>query len=63
MLILPCQLLTDMVPDSAVTGDAVEHGEVMASVDEGAFLIADISRDGAWLSVPEESAPVLAEYC
>lgn len=52
-----------MVPDSAVTGDAVEHGEVMASVDDGAFLLADISRDGAWLSVPADAAPVLAEYC
>jgi len=51
-----------MVLNSATTGDVVEHGEVMASVDDGSFLIADISRDGAWLSVPEESAPVLAEY-
>jgi hypothetical protein len=52
-----------MVPDSAVTGDAVEQGEVVASVDDGAFLIADISRDGAWLSIPADAAPVLAEYC
>ncbi|MFC7176595.1 DUF7556 family protein [Halosegnis marinus] len=52
-----------MAPDSAVTGSATEHGEVMASVDDGALLVADVSRDDAWLSMPREQAPVLAEHC
>lgn len=36
--------------------------EVMASVDEdGRYVIADISEDGAWLSVAdEEAAPLKA---
>lgn len=52
-----------MAPDSAVTESTVERGELMAAVDDGTFLIADISRDGAWLSVPKGDAAVLAEYC
>lgn len=52
-----------MAPDSAVTESTVVRGEVMASVDDGSFLIADISRDGAWLSVPRGEAAVLAEHC
>jgi len=52
-----------MAPDSAVAGSDVKHGEVMSSIDEGALLIADISRDDAWLSMPRERAPVLAEHC
>ncbi|MFB6119198.1 hypothetical protein [Halosegnis sp.] len=52
-----------MAPDSAVSDGASEHGEVMASVDGDAYLIADISRDGAWLSMPREQAPVLADRC
>ena len=41
--------------------------EVMASTDGAAgtpsYIIADISRDDAWLSVREADAPVLAEWC
>lgn len=52
-----------MAPDSAVTESTGECGELMASIDDGSFLIADISRDGAWLSVPKGDAAVLAEHC
>lgn len=52
-----------MGPDSAVAGSSVEHGEVMSSVDGDALLVADISQDDAWLSMPLERAPVLAEHC
>ncbi|WP_255151516.1 DUF7556 family protein [Halorarius halobius] len=51
-----------MAPDSAVTGSAVGHGEVMASVDDGCFLIADVSRDDAWLSISRADAPTLDAY-
>ena len=44
-----------------------EESEVMASVDatdsHTEFVIADVSRDEAWLSVAETEAPVLREWC
>jgi len=36
--------------------------EVMAAVDAGRLVIADVSRDEAWLSVPEGAAASLAKY-
>lgn len=40
--------------------------EVMASVDAAAdrteFVIADVSRDGAWLSAPAADAPQLPNW-
>jgi hypothetical protein len=42
------------------------HTEVMASVDpapaQPEFVIADISRDEAWLSMPASEAPSLREW-
>lgn len=42
-------------------------GEVMASVEESTsrseFVIADISRDDAWISVAETDAPTLTDWC
>lgn len=47
--------------------DLDDDGEVMASVEESTarpeLIIADVSRDGAWLSVEAAEAPVLAEWC
>lgn len=41
--------------------------EVMASIDASSsspsYIIADISRDDAWLSAAAADAPVLAEWC
>ncbi|WP_313692563.1 DUF7556 family protein [Halorarum halobium] len=41
------------------------ESEVMASVDEDSseFVIADIAREDAWLSVGERDAPVLEQWC
>jgi hypothetical protein len=40
--------------------------EVMASVDSGParpeFIIADVSQDDAWLSMPVSEAPSLREW-
>ena len=48
---------------SAGSGEA----EVMASIDATAaserFIIADITRDEAWLSVRRAEAPLLANWC
>lgn len=51
-----------MAPDSAVTESAVGHGEVMTAVDDGRLLIADVSRDDAWLAMRADDAPVLTAY-
>jgi hypothetical protein len=51
-----------MAPDSAVRAGAFAERDVMASVDEGRLLIADVDRDGAWLGMPADEAPVLAEH-
>ncbi len=41
--------------------------EVMASVDgddsRPSLIIADVSRDEAWVSVRADHAPVLTEWC
>lgn len=41
--------------------------EVMASIDASSsnpsYIIADISRDDAWVSVREADARVLTEWC
>lgn len=50
-----------MSADPTLSPDAVQDGEVMAAVDGGDLLIADVCRDGAWLSMPADRAPVLAE--
>lgn len=45
-----------MVPDPAVSGIDEVDGEVMAAIDDGRFLIADLGRDDAWLSTPRTAA-------
>lgn len=40
-----------------------EDTEVMAAVDASEFVIADVGRDDAWLSVGERDAAVLSEWC
>lgn len=51
----------------ALPGPDLDGPEVMASVEESTarpeLIIADISRDDAWLSVDEAEAPVLTEWC
>jgi hypothetical protein len=36
--------------------------DVMGAVDDDRFLIADVSRDDAWLSIGRAEAPVLSAY-
>ncbi|WP_251342037.1 DUF7556 family protein [Haloplanus halophilus] len=53
-----------MAPDVTTAGG--KGSEVMAAVDEGPglpeFVIADISRDDAWLSVPLTDATGLDDW-
>ena len=47
--------------------DADESPDVMASIDSSAsrleLVIADVSRENAWVSVDETDAIVLEEWC
>ncbi|WP_224448223.1 DUF7556 family protein [Haloprofundus salilacus] len=56
-----------MTPEATTAVDAPDT-EVMASVDSSSprsseLIIADITRDDAWLSMRTAEAPVLAEWC
>lgn len=54
-----------MTQNATAVADA-SHGEVMASVDSTSarpeFVIADVSRDDAWLSMPVAEAPSLRAW-
>lgn len=41
------------------------EAEVMAALDESSseFVIADLERDEAWVSVREADAPILQNWC
>lgn len=56
----------NMVPNTAAASDPAGDGEVMVSVDgSGAaarVVIADISRDGAWVSFPLAEAAAITEW-
>lgn len=41
---------------------AHEGGDVMGSLDDTEFVIADLGREEAWMSVSEADAPVVAEW-
>lgn len=46
---------------SASGSDQHGDGDMMASVDDGQLVIADISEDESWLSVDQESAVPLRD--
>ena len=52
---------------SPTRGSDESDAEVIASVDDAdrspTFIIADVSRDEAWVSVRESDAPILTEWC
>ena len=54
-----------MTQNATAVADA-SHAEVMASVDpsptQPEFVIADVSRDDAWLSMPASEAPSLRAW-
>lgn len=45
-----------MESDFPTTGDERSPGAVMAAIDDGRFLIADVGQDDAWLSTPHAAA-------
>lgn len=54
-----------MAPDMVAQARVETDSEVMASVEDGpteTFIIADVSRDGAYLTVPLEDAASLPAW-
>jgi hypothetical protein len=55
----------DHDPSPADADGAAEAGEVMAAIEDGPgvrrLVIADVSTDGSWLSVPAEASVSVAE--
>ncbi|EMA61441.1 hypothetical protein C469_07076 [Halorubrum lipolyticum DSM 21995] len=47
--------------------DAADSPDIMASIDSSSsrpeLVIADLSRENAWVSVDETDATVLEEWC
>ncbi|MFB6111668.1 MAG: hypothetical protein ABEJ35_03935 [Halobacteriaceae archaeon] len=43
-------------------GPAADDDRVMAALDEDDLVIADVSREDAWLVVPATEAPALADW-
>jgi len=46
-----------MAPGTVHGGD-----DVMGSLDDAEFVIADLGREEAWISVAEADAPVVADW-
>jgi hypothetical protein len=51
-----------MPPNSTARADADGEGEVMAAVSGERLVIADISRDDAWLSIPVAASVSVDEF-
>ncbi|MFC7026891.1 hypothetical protein ACFQJ5_03700 [Halomicroarcula sp. GCM10025324] len=54
-----------MEPDTVAAVEVAEDAEVMASVEEGAadtLIIADISKDDAYLTLPLDDAAALPAW-
>lgn len=57
--------MTSMSVDATVSSDG-SNAEVMASVDSSparpTFIIADVTRDEAWISMGVDDAPALDDW-
>jgi hypothetical protein len=54
-----------MAPDMVAEAEVKANAEVMASVEDGpteTFIVADISRDDAYLTTPLADAAALPEW-
>ena len=54
------------IEESASDGHRGFDEEVMAAIDRSGaaarLVIADVSRDGTWLTIPRSEAPMLREW-
>lgn len=53
---------TDVRPGGDAGGDDTVVGSIDGAAAEETFVIADISVDGAWLSMPAAEAPTLIQW-
>jgi hypothetical protein len=51
-----------MVPNTAQASEAQGDCEVMAAIDSDQLVIADISQDEAWISMPTSATAVLPDW-
>jgi hypothetical protein len=60
-----CHILSHMEPETVVQAEMEADAEVMAAVEEGPvdqFIIADISQDDAYLTLPLSAAASLPAW-
>ena len=60
-----CYILSHMEPETVVPAEMAADTEVMASVEEGPvdrFILADISQDDAFITVPLGEAASLPAW-
>ena len=60
-----CYMFSHMKPDTVVPQAVETDAEVMASVEEGptdSFILADISRDDAFVTMPLDEAASLPAW-
>ena len=50
-----------MATETSTHGSWDDH-DVMASVDQDRYVIADVSEDGAWLAMGAADAPTLVAW-
>ncbi len=65
MFIYWCYILSCMEPDTVAPVEVAEDAEVMASVEEGTtdtLVIADVSQDDAYMTLPLVDAASLPEW-
>lgn len=60
-----CYILSHMESDTVVPVEVAADAEVMAAVEAGPderFIIADVSRDDAYITLPLENAATLPAW-
>jgi hypothetical protein len=58
-------MLTRMESDTVVSSELAEDAEVMAAIEDGPvdeFILADVSRDGAFVTMPLNDAASLPAW-
>lgn len=54
--------MASMVPNTAPASETRADHEVMMAVDSDQLVIADVCRDGAWLTMPTAEAPTVEDW-
>lgn len=60
-----CYMLSYMEPDTVVPTEVAADAEVMAAVEDGPidqFIVADVTKDDAYITLPLEDAASLPAW-